>query len=155
VDIDQYDLPTAVAIAPARSAHDAFEDVAVQADGRIVVAGRGAFTSGWDMTVLRSEEDGDSDATFSGDGRRRSTSPPTTRANAVAIQPDGRIVLAADATPAGSSQSRCRGGCSSAARRAATRQNRRRVSGRGGLARRRGETIRRPREGSPCSTCSR
>jgi uncharacterized delta-60 repeat protein len=85
---------------------DAFEDAAVQDDGRIVVAGRGAFTTGWDMTARRYEEDGTPDASFSGDGLQTADLDAFDRANAVAIQPgDGKIVLAGDATPAGSSQS--------------------------------------------------
>ena len=90
---------------PGNGGRDSFEDVAIQDDGRIVAAGQGGFTTGGDMTVLRYEEDGDPDATFSGDGLQTVDSGDYDRANAVAIQPDGRIVVAGDATPMASSQS--------------------------------------------------
>jgi uncharacterized delta-60 repeat protein len=59
-------------------------DVAVAPDGRIVVVTNGP--------VYRFEPDGDLDPTFDGDGRAEATAS----ASGVAIQPDGRILIASD-----------------------------------------------------------
>ncbi len=72
--------------------------VAVQRDGKIVVVG-GAETLGLDIdfAVLRLEPDGDLDPTFSGDGKSiipfNLSGSFTDSATAVAIQPDGAIVI--------------------------------------------------------------
>jgi uncharacterized delta-60 repeat protein len=73
--------------------------VAVQQDGKIIVVG-GAERLGLDVdfAVLRLEQDGDLDPTFSGDGKMtvsfNLTGSFTDWATAVAIQPDGAIVVA-------------------------------------------------------------
>jgi uncharacterized delta-60 repeat protein len=82
---------------------DVASAVVVQPDGKIIAAG-----SGWndlnDFALARYNTDGSLDSTFDGDGiviTAISSSPPTTfrdsfrdSANAVAIQPDGKIVAA-------------------------------------------------------------
>lgn len=73
------------------SGSDEAAAMAVQPDGKVVVAG----TSANDIAVVRFNEDGSPDATFDGDGR---LTTPVGAGNdlgtAVAIQPDGRIVVA-------------------------------------------------------------
>lgn len=68
--------------------------IALQGDGRIVVAGgRGA---GGDFTLARLNSDGTLDATFGVGGRVATDFGGFDRANAVAIQRDGQIVAAGD-----------------------------------------------------------
>jgi len=74
--------------------------VAIQPDGKIVVAGSRAlgFTAG-DMAVMRFNSDGSLDTSFDGDGKQAidlSTDPDSRssgEARGVVVQPDGRIVL--------------------------------------------------------------
>jgi uncharacterized delta-60 repeat protein len=76
--------------------------VAIQANGRIVAAGR-AFVSGTDdFALARYNADGSLDATFSGDGKVTTDfAGDFDRADAVAIQASGRIVAAGLATVPG------------------------------------------------------
>jgi uncharacterized delta-60 repeat protein len=73
------------------------QDLALQANGKIVVVG----TAGPGFGVARYRKDGSLDAAFSGDGMvTTSLTPPAWSfdwANAVAIQPDGKIVAAGEA----------------------------------------------------------
>ena len=69
---------------------DAGQGVAVQADGRIVVAGR----SGSDFAVARYTAAGAPDPSFSGDGVQTTDFGADDAGAAVAIQADGRIVVA-------------------------------------------------------------
>ncbi|HLL16743.1 MAG TPA: Calx-beta domain-containing protein [Pyrinomonadaceae bacterium] len=74
---------------------DIARDVALQADGKIVVAG----SSGSDFALARYNADGSLDTTF-GTGGRVHTDFPLAQggfANALVIQPDGKIVLAGSA----------------------------------------------------------
>src|SRR5262249_35037563 len=65
--------------------------VAVQSDGKIVVVG----SDGADAVVARLDADGSTDTSFSADGRQTIDLGGTAdTANAVAIQPNGRIVIA-------------------------------------------------------------
>jgi uncharacterized delta-60 repeat protein len=71
--------------------------VAIQADGKIVAAG--SETSGFSAIALaRYETDGSLDPTFGGDGRVRAKFPRGMFVYAVAIQPDGRVVVAGSAS---------------------------------------------------------
>lgn len=79
------------ALSPAQN--DVANDVVVQPDGRIVVAGRGNLTA----VVVRYLADGTLDASFAGDGI--SDGPGVYDGRRVALQPDGRIVVAAQAIP--------------------------------------------------------
>ncbi|HYH63910.1 MAG TPA: hypothetical protein VD866_04360 [Urbifossiella sp.] len=82
--------------------------VAVQADGKIVLAGLATpGTTATDFAAVRLNADGSLDTTFSADGVI--TVPVLAgfagdSASAVVIQPDGKIVLAGAANPAGSFQ---------------------------------------------------
>ena len=80
---------------------DSAAAVAVQADGKIVVAGRvlNGFTSAFG--VARYDQSGALDPTFDGDGRWVSAIGPDAGATAVAIHPAGRIVVAGSAGFAG------------------------------------------------------
>jgi len=68
--------------------------VAVQPDGRIVVAGNSSDASGNDMAVARYNSDGTLDTGFDGDGMVLVDFGSESSARAVALQPDGKIVLA-------------------------------------------------------------
>lgn len=72
------------------------EDVAVQADGRIVVAG--TTSTGTAMFALRYQTDGTVDASFGIAGSALVSFGPESRAYAVAQQADGKLVLAGAAT---------------------------------------------------------
>jgi uncharacterized delta-60 repeat protein len=85
-------------VTPFPNGRDNAEDVAVQADGKVVVAG----SSGSDFALARYNTDGSLDATF-GTGGRVHTDFPLDQggfASALVIQPDGKIVLAGEATDA-------------------------------------------------------
>jgi uncharacterized delta-60 repeat protein len=77
---------------------DRIEAIAVQPDGKIVAAGTSKHaTTNWDFAVARFNPDGSPDTTFSGDGfltADLSGSYGDERAYAVAVQPDGKIVVA-------------------------------------------------------------
>src|SRR6478735_6469687 len=70
--------------------------VAIQADGKIVVAGSALNGANIDFAVLRYNTDGSLDTTFDRDGKATFSilAGFNDIANAVAIQPDGKIVLA-------------------------------------------------------------
>jgi len=73
--------------------------VAAQADGATVLAGSIAVTGGSNFGVVRLTPTGALDATFGGSGKAvisfaATESAGTSRAAAVAVQPDGRIVVA-------------------------------------------------------------
>jgi uncharacterized delta-60 repeat protein len=74
--------------------------LAVQPDGRIVVAGNSSDASGNDMAVARYNNYGALDASFDGDGLALVDFGSESSARAVAVQPDGMIVLAGWATNA-------------------------------------------------------
>jgi uncharacterized delta-60 repeat protein len=77
---------------------EVIEDVAVQLDGKIVVAGFVIRRGGFRFTVARYEADGDLDPSFSDDGKviTRFTEG-WDEAQAVALQEDGKIVAAGTA----------------------------------------------------------
>src|SRR5207247_1920443 len=71
--------------------------VAIQGDGKIVVAGEGAvnfYKTGSDFAVARLNTDGTLDTSFSGDGMQTTNIRDVRwdRASGVAIQSDGKIV---------------------------------------------------------------
>jgi uncharacterized delta-60 repeat protein len=78
-------------------ADDEATGVALQGDGKIVAAGyaSGGATGG-DFALARYNPNGTLDSSFSGDGRRRTDFGGNDRANGVALQANGRIVLAGD-----------------------------------------------------------
>lgn len=72
--------------------------LALDGDGRIVVAGVADVKGGGtDVAVARFMPDGGRDGSFSGDGRKRVDAGGPDRAEAVAVDPDGRIVVAGGA----------------------------------------------------------
>lgn len=68
--------------------------IAVQPDGRVVVAGNSSDANGSDMAVARYNSDGLLDTSFDGDGMALVDFGSEASARAVALQPDGGIVLA-------------------------------------------------------------
>ncbi len=75
--------------------HSTGESVAIQSDGKIVVAGisaSGATSS--EFAVVRYNIDGSIDSTFSSDGIVRTFIGNSSAAHSVAIQSDGKIVVA-------------------------------------------------------------
>ncbi|MEO7660460.1 MAG: hypothetical protein ABIV48_12675 [Pyrinomonadaceae bacterium] len=82
-------------IVPFSSATDIALGVALQTDGKIVAVGFGNNGSNNDFAVARVNPNGSLDTSFSDDGRDLTMIGSNTDvANAVAIQPDGRIVVA-------------------------------------------------------------
>ena len=87
-----------IAIASVSNANDWTRAMAIQADGRIVVAGSARSGPNDDFALVRFNADGSLDATFNGDGKV--TTPVLAShddGNSVAIQPDGRILVAGSA----------------------------------------------------------
>ena len=70
--------------------------LALQADGKIVVAGQ--TMTGANAIVYRLNENGSFDMSFNGTGKRPIDSGGTEEAEAVVVQPDGRIVVAGHTT---------------------------------------------------------
>jgi uncharacterized delta-60 repeat protein len=68
--------------------------ISAQADGKIVVAGRFANDPGGYMTVVRYNTNGSLDNTFDTDGKLTTLVGSFSEAKAVAIQNDGKIVIA-------------------------------------------------------------
>jgi uncharacterized delta-60 repeat protein len=67
----------------------------LQADGKIVLAGHtSASANGGDFAVARLNPNGSLDTTFSGDGKQTIDIGSYDQANGIAIQPDGKMVLA-------------------------------------------------------------
>ena len=71
------------------------QDMALQADGKIVVVGLSNASGNFDFAVARYNTDGSLDATFDGDGRASTdlNGGASDQAFAVAIQGDGKIVV--------------------------------------------------------------
>ncbi|MCC7306375.1 MAG: PxKF domain-containing protein [Acidobacteria bacterium] len=76
------------------SGNDFGQAVAIQADGKIVVAGYASNGTNDDLAVARYNTDGSPDTTFSGDGKVTTPILGFDQAYSVAIQPDGKIVAA-------------------------------------------------------------
>jgi uncharacterized delta-60 repeat protein len=69
--------------------------VAIQADGKIVVAGYSEMNFDEDFAVVRYNTDGSLDTTFSGDGKQTTDIEATyNEGRSVAIQADGKIIVA-------------------------------------------------------------
>jgi uncharacterized delta-60 repeat protein len=77
------------------SSQDIGESVAIQSDGKIVVAGQSYIGSNYDFAVVRYNSDGSLDSSFNGTGKV--TTPigiSDDTGSSVAIQEDGKIVVA-------------------------------------------------------------
>ena len=72
-----------------------YTSTAVQSDGKLVAAGYALTDSGQNFVVARYNTDGNLDTTFSLDGKQ-SENFQNSQANSVAIQSDGKIVVAGD-----------------------------------------------------------
>jgi uncharacterized delta-60 repeat protein len=68
--------------------------VAIQSDGKIIVAGQSYISGSDDFAVVRYNSDGSLDTSFDGDGKVTTSFAGYDGARAVAIQPDGKIVVA-------------------------------------------------------------
>ncbi|RLS73949.1 MAG: hypothetical protein DWH99_02165, partial [Planctomycetota bacterium] len=77
------------------SSHDAAHSVAMQSDGKIVVAGYSDNGSNLDFALMRYNSNGSLDTTFDGDGKvTTAVGSSHDAAHSVAIQSDGKIVVA-------------------------------------------------------------
>src|SRR5829696_5407439 len=70
------------------------EELAIQADGKIVAIGESPGETGTDFTVIRVDDDGTIDTSFADAGR--AVARREARGSTVAVRPDGRIVAAGD-----------------------------------------------------------
>jgi uncharacterized delta-60 repeat protein len=66
--------------------------VTLQSDGKIIAVGRAGLGSGSDFALARYNPNGSLDTTFSGDGKQTTPLGQASRANAVALQANGKIV---------------------------------------------------------------
>jgi uncharacterized delta-60 repeat protein len=76
--------------------YESVGDVAIQADGKILVAGGGGPLTQQDFVLLRYTPDGRLDRSFGLNGRVRTDFQPLDDATSLAIQVDGKIVVAGD-----------------------------------------------------------
>ena len=81
---------------------DTAEGIALQSDGKVVLAGETVPSFGTsDFAVARYNPDGSLDTTFSGDGKESTEVGSYAGASALALQSDGKIVLAGRVQPVG------------------------------------------------------
>lgn len=86
---------TTTSFGAVNSPQDQGNDVAIQADGKIVVVGlAGDPDGGTNFALTRYNPDGSLDTSFGGDGRVTTDFGDSSEARAVAIQADGKIVVA-------------------------------------------------------------
>jgi uncharacterized delta-60 repeat protein len=83
-----------IALTGVGPSHDRAEGVAIQPDGRILVAGASLSGDTEDMLLVRYNADGSLDGTFDGDGRVVRGGPDDDGARAVLVQPDTKMVAA-------------------------------------------------------------
>ncbi|MGI8603944.1 MAG: hypothetical protein ACR2OZ_13240 [Verrucomicrobiales bacterium] len=82
---------------PIGSSYDEGFSVAVQSDGRIVVAGHSYFGSNWDIALVRYTSTGALDTSFNGTGKvTTDIGSSHDYGESVAVQNDGKIVVAGD-----------------------------------------------------------
>jgi uncharacterized delta-60 repeat protein len=93
-------------VSPGQAFADDFaEDLAIQADGKIVLAGRNTSATFNDLAMVRYTDRGEVDESFGGDGEGILITDfhgAGDRGNDVAIGPDGKAVAAVDAANGGS-----------------------------------------------------
>ena len=73
---------------------DIANSLVLMPDGKIVAAGYGNSSGSWDFTLARYNTDGSLDVTFDGDGKLTTSVGLSDAINAMAVQPDGKIVVA-------------------------------------------------------------
>jgi uncharacterized delta-60 repeat protein len=80
-------------------------DLVIQSDGKFVAVGSGATRDGNDFALVRYNADGTLDPSFGAGGQVQTPFPNTGGAIAIsaALEPDGKILVAGDAFPAGGS----------------------------------------------------
>ncbi|MBF8255996.1 MAG: putative delta-60 repeat protein [Anaerolineales bacterium] len=83
-----------VTTATGTGTNDSALSVAIQADGKIVAAGRSGSLDDHDFALVRYNTDGSLDATFGTGGKATTPIGTDDWANSVVIQPDGKIVAA-------------------------------------------------------------
>jgi uncharacterized delta-60 repeat protein len=72
------------------------QDIGIQSDGKIVVAGQSFDANGVVPAIARYSTDGSLDASFDGDGRMTTPLPIQLQTRALALQSDGKIVIVGD-----------------------------------------------------------
>jgi len=84
-----------IVLTPVGTGNDVGYNAAIQPDGKIVASGYYRSAASTDTAVLRYNADGTLDSSFDGDGIAVfAFSPDTDEALALALQPDGKIVIA-------------------------------------------------------------
>jgi len=84
---------------PVGTGYDWLGDIAIQSDGNIVAAGSATSSGNMDIAVVRYNTDGSLDTTFSGDGKvTTAIGSGLDGGESVAIQSDGKIVVAGEAS---------------------------------------------------------
>jgi uncharacterized delta-60 repeat protein len=79
---------------PVSNSNDFPYDVAVQTDGKIIIAGKGFNQPNSDLSFVRLNVDGSPDATFNGTGKLIVPLGSNDSIAEIAVQPDGKIVAA-------------------------------------------------------------
>jgi uncharacterized delta-60 repeat protein len=85
---------TGKVVTPISSGNDFANSVAIQSDGKIVVAGYSANGANGNFAVVRYNTDGTLDTSFGGTGKVVTAVGSSSSASSVAIQADGKIVAA-------------------------------------------------------------
>jgi len=87
---------------PVGSGNDYGYSVAIQADGKILIAGFSAVGNGNDFSIVRLNADGSLDTSFSGDGKAIiPASASSDNGYSVALQADGKILIAGSGSNGG------------------------------------------------------
>lgn len=79
---------------PIGVSEDVANSVAIQSDGKIIVAGSSYIAPNWNFAILRYKTDGTLDNTFGNGGKVTTDIDSTDYGNSVAIQNDGKIIVA-------------------------------------------------------------
>ena len=82
-------------ITPIGTGNDVANGIAIQLDGKIVVAGYSSNGTNDDFAIVRYNSDGSLDSSFDGDGKQTTPiGPGTDQGNALSIQTNGKIIVA-------------------------------------------------------------
>lgn len=93
-DLDSTFNLTGIKTTPIGNSHDVANAIAIQTNGKIVVAGYTNNGSANEMAILRYNSDGSIDNSFNTNGIFQQLTGNECEANAVLIQPDGKIIAA-------------------------------------------------------------
>lgn len=80
------------------TSYDMAYDMAIQPDGKIVAAGTAFIDTAFQFAMARYNTNGSLDLTFDGDGKVTTILNNGSEANAITLQPDGKIILAGKTT---------------------------------------------------------